>query len=177
MNLSNKGKVEFYMRRDRGYRRDIVATQHQTRQGLTILNNIKEYFLKHPYIAFIIKYSVISIIAIVAVTLLGDPIDNLNRLFIPVFLFIVGLIDIWRNKEKKNSQNIQNIIIVVFFRQMRWKMSFERKKKITNIFLLLLLFFYVVYAITIGFNLQFEYFFRFLFIILMVYRGILFFKN
>lgn len=65
------------------------------------MNNIKEYFLKHPYIAFIIKYSVISIIAIVAVTLLGDPIDNLNRLFIPVFLFIVGLIDIWRNKEKK----------------------------------------------------------------------------
>ncbi|GMR71188.1 TPA: hypothetical protein QFT42_002395 [Enterococcus faecium] len=65
------------------------------------MNNIKEYFLKHPYIAFIIKYSVISTIAIVAVTLLGDPIDNLNRLFIPVFLFIVGLIDIWRNKEKK----------------------------------------------------------------------------
>lgn len=67
------------------------------------MNNIKEYFLKHPYIAFIIKYSVISIIAIVAVTLLGDPIDNLNRLFIPVFLFIVGLIDIWRNKEKKSG--------------------------------------------------------------------------
>lgn len=67
------------------------------------MNNIKEYFLKHPYIAFIIKYSVISIIAIVAVALLGDPIDNLNRLFIPVFLFIIGLIDIWRNKEKKNS--------------------------------------------------------------------------
>ncbi|MFV8292360.1 hypothetical protein ACN2A0_09935 [Aerococcus viridans] len=67
------------------------------------MNNIKEYLLKHPYIAFIIKYSVISIIAIVAVTLLGDPIDNLNRLFIPVFLFIIGLIDIWRNKEKKNS--------------------------------------------------------------------------
>ncbi|MGH2064696.1 hypothetical protein ACRCJW_09480 [Aerococcus urinaeequi] len=67
------------------------------------MNNIKEYFLKHPYIAFIIKYSVISITAIVAVTLLGDPIDNLNRLFIPVFLFIVGLIDIWRNKEKKSS--------------------------------------------------------------------------
>ena len=111
MNLSDKGKVEFYMRRDRGYRRDIVATRHQTRQGLTILNNIKEYFLKHPYIAFIIKYSVISIIAIVVVTLLGDPIDNLNRLFIPVFLSIVGLIEIWRNKEKKNSQNI---IIVVF---------------------------------------------------------------
>lgn len=65
------------------------------------MNNIKEYFLKHPYIAFIIKYSVISIIAIVAVTLLEDPIDNLNRLFIPVFLFIVGLIDIWRNKKKK----------------------------------------------------------------------------
>lgn len=67
------------------------------------MNNIKEYFLKHPYVAFIIKYSVISIIAIVAVTLLGDPIDNLNRLFIPVFLSIVGLIEIWRNKEKKNS--------------------------------------------------------------------------
>lgn len=67
------------------------------------MNNIKEYFLKHPYIAFIIKYSVISIIAIVAVTLLGDPIDDLNRLFIPVFLFTVGLINIWRNKEKKNG--------------------------------------------------------------------------
>lgn|GEM_PF-4783124 len=67
------------------------------------MNNIKEYFLKHPYIAFIIKYSVISIITTVAVTLLGDPIDNLNRLFIPVFLFIVGLINIWRNKEKKSS--------------------------------------------------------------------------
>lgn len=70
--------------------------------GLTILNNIKEYFLKHPYIAFIIKYSIISIIITVALTLLGGPIDNLNRLFIPVFLFIVGLINIWRNnKENK----------------------------------------------------------------------------
>lgn len=42
--------------------------------------------------------------------------------------------------------------------------------------LLLLLIIYVVYTLIVGFNLQFEYFSRFLFVILIVCRGILPFK-
>lgn len=42
--------------------------------------------------------------------------------------------------------------------------------------LLLLLIIYVAYTLIVGFNLQFEYFSRFLFVILIVYRGILSFK-
>lgn len=64
------------------------------------MNSIKEYFSEHPYIAFIIKYSALSIIAIIIVTLLGDPIDNINRLFIPAIIFIIGFIDVWRKGKK-----------------------------------------------------------------------------
>lgn len=52
----------------------------------------------------------------------------------------------------------------------------KRKKRFINMLLLLLLIIYVAYTLIVGFNFQFEYFSRFLFVILIVCRGILSFK-
>lgn len=56
-------------------------------------------------------------------------------------------------------------------------MNSKRTKKITNILLLILLIIYILYTLIIGFNLYFEYLAKFLFILLIFFRGALEFKN